>query len=702
MSAEGAEIQKQIDQLEYNKQNELEESRTLDSSQRNKYKKKINDAEAYMNSGIDKYNAGEITQEEFEVYAGRYEDMQGNVFETSYDKEKYQEQNLLLNEITTARTKDTYSSFGTSDLGQTKEEKKVFDQRVEDEIINGISGNKKLVGKILDGNAPLAEKEMIITGAKSIVLNKSYDEYVSEYNKAEDIIFAADEAANITPEVANAAQGILYNAAIKIQDTSAELAYNIGEQSFANNFQMTDDFEKWRDRHIDGGYVGDLGDAVGTLIQGGQKLIGDATIGTSIWLNRVAWDVIGSDYFEDNYTSLDMISDTFSNYNNINYFGVSDKGGSLSKDGITFRSGTKSIANMLPFTIGVALAARKGDIKGLRNAYSIMRGMGASANTINKIKMGGFAFRATVNDNYLEGKQMGLSNSQSLAYSTMTSFSTALVQGIMPDSRFFSTTAGAAIKKTFVENLKKATTKDGIKVVTKQFIDNLIGEIGEEEAELLLNDIAKITVGLSNETKFFDFDTQFETIAGTVLLAGSTSAVMAPAQFKNYKNKIYNQYRTQGADVITTLQETKKIVENKLKKARTQKSKEAAQRQLNEINSAIEYGANIIKAINVAPDVMNDEQIDLLVQKNQLLDKKSKADPRYTKGLDAEIEAINAKIENSQVTQQSAVIQQKTEAGSKKIAEALGIKFDKGNTSKVREAVEQQNADINKRNEGSK
>ena len=702
MSAEGAEIQKQIDQLEYNKQNELEESRTFDSSQRNKYKKKINDAEAYMNSGIDKYNAGEITQEEFEVYAGRYEDMQDNVFETSYDKEKYQEQNLLLNEITTARTKDTYSSFGESDLGQTKEEKKVFDQRVEDEIINGISGNKKLVGKILDGNVPLAEKEMIITGAKSIVLNKSYDEYVSEYNKAEDIIFAADEAANITPEVANAAQGILYNAAIKIQDTSAELAYNIGEQSFANNFQMTDDFEKWRDRHIDGGYIGDLGDAVGTLIQGGQKLIGDATIGTSIWLNRVAWDAIDSDYFEDNYTSLDMISDTFSNYNNINYFGISDKGGRISMDNLTFRSTTKTIANMLPFTIGVALAARKGDVKGLRTAYSIMRGMGASAQTINKVKMGGFAFRATVNDNYLEGKQMGLSNSQSLAYSTMTSFSTALVQGIMPDSKFFSTTAGATIKKTFVENLKKVTTKDGIKVVTKQFIDNLIGEIGEEEAELLLNDIAKITVGLSNETKFFDFDTQFETIAGTILLAGSTSAVMAPAQFKNYKNKIYNQYRTQGADVITTLQETKKIVENKLKRARTQQSKEAAQRQLNEINSAIEYGADIIKAINVAPDVMNDEQIDLLVQKNQLLDKKSKADPRYTKGIDAEIEAINVKIENSQVTQQSAVIQQKTEAGSKKIAEALGIKFDKGNTSKVREAVEQQNADINKRNEGKK
>ena len=702
MSAEGAEIQKQIDQLEYNKQNELEESRTFDSSQRNKYKKKINDAEAYMNSGIDKYNAGEITQEEFEVYAGRYEDMQDNVFETSYDKEKYQEQNLLLNEITTARTKDTYSSFGESDLGQTKEEKKVFDQRVEDEIIDGISGNKKLVGKILDGNVPLAEKEMIITGAKSIVLNKSYDEYVSEYNKAEDIIFAADEAANITPEVANAAQGILYNAAVKIQDTSAELAYNIGEQSFANNFQMTDDFEKWRDRHIDGGYVGDLGDAVGTLIQGGQKLIGDATIGTSIWLNRVAWDAIDSDYFEDNYTSLDMISDTFSNYNNINYFGISDKGGRISMDNLTFRSTTKTIANMLPFTIGVALAARKGDVKGLRTAYSIMRGMGASAQTINKVKMGGFAFRATVNDNYLEGKQMGLSNSQSLAYSTMTSFSTALVQGIMPDSKFFSTTAGATIKKTFVENLKKATTKDGIKVVTKQFIDNLIGEIGEEEAELLLNDIAKITVGLSNETKFFDFDTQFETIAGTILLAGSTSAVMAPAQFKNYKNKIYNQYRTQGADVIATLQETKKIVENKLKRARTQQSKEAAQRQLNEINSAIEYGSDIIKAINVAPDVMNDEQIDLLVQKNQLLDKKSKADPRYTKGIDAEIEAINAKIENSQVTQQSAVIQQKTEAGSKKIAEALGIKFDKGNTAKVRGAVEQQNADINKRNEGKK
>ena len=115
MSTEGAEIQKQIDQLEYNKQNELEKTRTLDSTQRNKYKAKINDAEAYFNSGIAKYDAGEISTEEFEVYAERYDTMQGDVFETSYDKEKYQEQNLLLNEITTARAKDTYSTFGKND-----------------------------------------------------------------------------------------------------------------------------------------------------------------------------------------------------------------------------------------------------------------------------------------------------------------------------------------------------------------------------------------------------------------------------------------------------------------------------------------------------------------------------------------------------------------------------------------------------------
>jgi hypothetical protein len=699
MSTESADIQSQINQLEYNKENELENNRTATSRARNNFTQKINEADAYWNDNQAKFQSGEITPEEFAAVERNYNNKRENIFQNSYEKDRYEEQTLLLDEISTAKTKDTYSSFGSSDLGESKEEQIKFDQKVEDEIINKLYSDNKLKGKTLDGNLNLEGKEMLITEAKSKVLNQSYEEYLNEYDKAQEIIFAADEASSVTPEAAAAAQAVLYSAADKLQTTSTKLAFNIGEQSFDNNFQMTEDFIEWRDRHIDGGFVGGAQDFIGTLVQGGQKIIGESIVGSAIWLNRLAFTGMGT-FEEDEYSRLDMVSDMFSNYNSFNYMGVSPKGGSLSEDGISFRSASKTIANMLPFTIGVALAARKGDMKGLKNAYSVLRGMGASASTINKIKMGGFAFRATVNDNYMEGKQMGLDNAQALAYSSMTSTATAVVQGIMPDVNFFKTNVGKSMLGTVVENLKKATTKEARKAVGKQFVNNLLGEIGEEEAELLLQDMAKITVGLSNETKFTDFDTQFETIGGTILLAGSTSTVMAPAQFSNFKNKIYNQYRTQGADIIKTLQESKKVVETKLKRARTQQSKDAAQRQLDEINSAIEYGGDIIKAINVAPDVMNDEQIDLLIQKNQLLDKKAKADKRYTKGVDAEIEAIDAKIEASQVKQQSSIIEERTEAGTKKIADALGITFTKGKGAKISELIAQENAAREKRNKG--
>ena len=699
MSTESADIQSQINQLEYNKQNELEDNRTTASRARNLITQKINEADAYWNDAQAKLQAGEITPEEFAAVERNYDNKRANIFQNSLEKDRYDEQTLLLNEVSTAKTKDTYSSFGSSDLGENKKEQIEFDQKVEDEIINKLYSDNKLKGKTLDGNLNLEGKEMLITEAKSKVLNQSYEEYLNEYDKAQEIIFAADEASSVTPEAATAAQAILYNAADKLQTTSTKLAFNIGEQVFDNNFQMTEDFIKWRDRHIDGGFVGGTADFIGTLVQGGQKLIGESIVGSAIWLNRLAFTGMGT-FEEDEYSRLDMVSDMFSNYNSFNYLGVSPKGGSLSEDGISFRSGSKTIANMLPFTIGVALAARKGDMKGLKNAYSLLKGMGASASTINKIKMGGFAFRATVNDNYMEGKQMGLDDSQALAYSSMASTATAVVQGIMPDVNFFKTNIGKSMLNTVVENLKKATTKEARKAVGKQFVNSLLGEIGEEEAELLLQDIAKITVGLSNETKFTDFDTQFETIGGTILLAGGTSTVMAPTQFSNFKNKIYNQYRTQGADIIKTLQESKKVVETKLKRARTQQSKDAAQRQLDEINSAIDYGGDIIKAINVAPDVMNDEQIDLLIQKNQLLERKAKADKRYTKGIDAEIEAIDAKIEASQVKQQSSIIEERTEAGTKKIADALGITFEKGNKAKISELIAQENAAREERNKG--
>ena len=161
---------------------------------------------------------------------------------------------------------------------------------------------------------------------------------------------------------------------------------------------MTDQFREWRDKHIDGGLGGDLSDAVGTFVQEGVAVAGKATLGTSIWISRLLVDAKSAVFGDDpqDEAKQSYLEDVFAASMAYNVLGISDKDASIFNDGFSFRSATKTVAKMLPFTIGVALSARKGDIKGLKNGYSMMKGMGASQNLINKFRMGAFAYKATV------------------------------------------------------------------------------------------------------------------------------------------------------------------------------------------------------------------------------------------------------------------------------------------------------------------
>ena len=658
-------------------------------------KNQINNYDTQIQQAESDYENGEISLDQKELTIERLNFDKNATIEnlSPYDKQQYDKNLKILNEVTTASDKDTYSSFS-----KAGEEKANLNNRVEQEILTIALQNDKLQGKILDGNLNLAGKESLIQQAKSVVLEDDYNEYLDEFNKAEEIIFSFEDMSDITPEAATKAQNIIINAGEKVQDSFAELSFNVGEGVFLNSFEMTDEFQEWRDRHIkDMGVVGDLLDAGGTLVQGLQQIGGEFFGGSAIWLNEVAFaglEKVGIEAptkYGLEYNRLDMVQDWFENYNNFNYLGVSDLGGSISQDGFSFRSGTKTIANLLPFTIGVAMSARKGDIKGTRRLFSALKGMGASPRVINSIKMGGFAYGATVNDNFNEGKQLGLSTDAAIAYSSMASTATALVQSIMPDANFFKTNVGNTIKQQLVENLKKAGSAEARKAVGKQFFNNLIGELGEEEAELALQDLAKITVGLSNDTQFWDWDTQLETIAGTILLTGSTSAAMSSTQYNNFKNKVYNTYRLQGKDVISTLNEAKKQSEAKLKRARSVQGKENAQRQLDQINAALSYGNEIMKAINVAPDIMNDNQIDLLIQKSKLISQRDSKRVGATAEIDQQIADIDAQIAGTDVTKQSEVIQKRTEAGVQKIAGDLGIEFEKGNTEQAAKLIEEEN-----------
>ena len=612
--------------------------------------------------------------------------------------------NRALDNFEIATSDNTYSSFS-----EDEDEKKELNNLVEQQIIEDLSIRE--MGKAAEDNYSLPEKEAIILAAKDKVLRAEFEKADEVYNSAAVVDFVKkkndleaklkamskyDDEGLLVPfkdqeevdkyndlvnqlnglqEEEKNVRGIVSNAQERLSTLSTELGFNAVKGIFDNNFEMTDNYQKWRDEYVkERGFWGGTYDAVGTLVQGGINIAADATIGFGVSIAGMMDNAINED--TKYYTGHDMVQDTYKNFANFNWAGTSDYGADiLDKDGnytINARSSTKTIANMLPFTMGIILSARKGN---LQPAKSLWNTVGpkfmTSAKGRSTLRMMDASYRMTINDNYHDGLALGLDKSQAHAYSNMLSFGTGLSQMIMPDANFLGSTTGKTILKGFVSNLKNATTKKAIGGATKQFIINMGKELGEEEIELAFGDIAKYSVGLAHSPDILDLRTQKETIAATLMLSGSLGSVGVASDIKNAKKQVYEQYKNNGQDIIDVLDDNLRIAEGKLKRARTQKSKDNHQATIDQINEAKNYGQSIINAINIAPENVSDDQIDLLIQKQNLVDQKQGKDKAISVGIDNQIKEIDEQISNS-------VIRQAEKERTAKIKTTVKEAIDKG------------------------
>ena len=722
-----AEIDQQIKRLQYSSQNVEREEFTKTSTQFNKVKSELKNSFSAERRQIDN-NPNLSAKEKEEQHAILDERA---LMELPKGVQKEYKNNLdLIKQVTTAKYSDTWSSFGSfkddgtrveidsRGIKKTSKEENVdrngdgvIDEKdayidesevylpsdeVQAAILDIASNDSRL--KNLSSYAlkndedivlSLEEKEQIISAAKHVVLENSYGNQTTEFEKANQILYKYGDLKNVPSEVVTAANKIRSNAINNIRNINAELGYNVSTNAFDDSFRMSGQFKHWRDKHIDGNLGGEISDSIGTLGQGLIQIGGEAIVGTGVTLaNWASKGFMGAMKFLDvdlNYQAgeerLDYIDATWGKYGGFNFLGISDKDSSIYRDGFNFRTASKTITNMAPFTIGVALAARKGNISKVQKAWNMLPGMGHSKKTEAAFKMASFAYKATINDNRMEAKDLGLDDGAAAIYANGMSFATAVSQAIMPDIKFFNTTAGKNFSATFIQNLKKTATKEGRKAVITQFIENTVGEIVEEEAELFMQDMVKASLGLSNEMKFFDMETQVETISGTVLLTGSTSAITSPTLARNTRNQVYQQFRMDAVGTIDAMKEAEGDAQKQLdaaKKGGNQKAIDRAQLQLDQIKSAGDYASRLIRAINVAPDIMNNEAIELLVQKEALLDEKSKLrkNSPEVKNIDDAITAIDAQIEQGVVAENEQTIKERTDKNVKSLAKDLGVKFE--------------------------
>ena len=570
--------------------------------------------------------------------------------------------------------------------------------------------DKKTLQKAQGGFLNLKEKEKLISDAKAKVverslytlendLDKAVEQYDTQYEPIKSEAKAIQDRINSTfnfengkPIIATQPSADLYNNLIgKYNNLKTEVNdLNKGRESLIqnyetdinllqteygidlatgvmdNNFQLTSDVEEYNKKIQE-----NTGADITSRVAGGLWKFAK---GASLAIPQLA--AYTADLFtdEDSYSVFDAWADTTSNLTNYNTLGEPEAAAILDEDGRYVKDPKQYLrmtADMVPFTLGIIGSTKKGDLKGaqklLGNLLSGKKGrmFGISDKLKQNITMGNAAFKMTVNDNIREGRELGLNDAQSLAYGSTKALGTAISQAVMPDANFLKSGAGKGLLNNFASNLKNAANKKGFTAATKTFTTNLAKELNEEEIELALDMANKLAFGISlSDTNDFIAE-QKQLVAGTLMLSGGLGSIGAVNTFNAVKKQTYDGIIKNQNLLLDQIQMQKNM-------AVQSGDLEMAE----QLNNAEKFTRNIVRAAAVSPENVTADQLDLVVEKQKLLEKRKKLDPSFRNEIDQEIDVIDDKIANSRVQKGRAETERKIEVGVAKLAEELGIESE--------------------------
>ena len=532
---------------------------------------------------------------------------------------------------------------------------------------------------------------------------------------------------------------------LKREKLSIDLGWDVKNNAFDNNFKSTDDLEKWRESIVKIPYVGKVMDVAITFGDAYAKKktmdvamrnpyiwagIGGLSIGSkaremydghpSYGLDNAVYDVFGK-IMGGSILPIDK-----SAASQITTGVKSQKEGTIERffDPVTWNlnahSVTKTVAEMLPYSLIIAQSAPKAlsmatKRKMVSGGANVLNATGKKSlnsttllNTLNNkfilsdkgrkaIAMTKATFRVQYVDSVVEANNLGLDPLQAQAYATGMSLATGISQAIMPDGNFLGSKIGQNILNNFVVNLKASATKKAASQTIKTFFKNMAKEFGEEEFELAMTDIVKSSMLASHSSELFNMEVQRQTIAGTFFLSGKMGAVGAVRDYKNIRDKIYSEFQNKGFEAVSSLEADREVLTKKLKELQNDNSPEAKektkvfQEALTEIDNTVKYANDIITAINISPESVSSDQLELIIKKNQLIKSKEGKDASTVKDINSEIADINNKIENSTVRKNQEFILSNLLKNNKKIAKDLGVEFFDSSTEGYATAVKSEN-----------
>ena len=299
-------------------------------------------------------------------------------------------------------------------------------------------------------------------------------------------------------------------------------------------------------------------------------------------------------------------------------------------------------------------------------AHSLSKGFVGTKSFTASLEMVKVTQRMLTLDNIADGKARGLNDFQAFAYGNFLSFATGVSQSIMPDYKWFSTPGGRKIKDALIgkltgEAVDKIATRNAVRVATRQFGINFFKEQLEEQADLALSDVVKGMYIAGHSPDILKAEVQAEVLRGTTLLTGTLGSIQSRRTYKTVRSMTNIAMTERGYEILKQGNGQLKILEEELEKVEkktTVKDKEykkLLQQDIAALKQNISDGKDRLRAINAAPDQVTDEQIDLLIQKNKLIDDRSKLNKK-----DKALVAGDLELINNQIAELDAKIQEAT------------------------------------------
>lgn len=543
-------------------------------------------------------------------------------------------ENKLLGKITTDTTiTDQFIRFFTPKFLEkyiTPDNEKVeLSKEVEEKLLQKLDSNPDLKSKVGFGSEDrtfisLEEREKLIKESKAEVLQEQSESIKKEYNVIVETAKGLDREkdAKQLHELDKQIQ--------KLNERNDELLFTSGydkvNEKFNDVFKRTTKSKEYDESLGQGGL-----DATSTFVEGMVNTVLDGTVGFAGFLGSLG-DVTSKD---EDYSVFDAVGDTAYELSNNNLLpsSKSEEGRLVDVDGnwnLSAYSIGKAGAEGLPFTISLLNDARKGDVRGVYKKLGKVISPKKAEGLAQSLQMAEKAYKLTVSDNRKEAIDNGLNGAQAIAYSNMQSMATGLTQMIMPDTKFFKTPAGKAVIGKLTNDLKGAVTKEAIKKAAGSFFLNLGKEIGEEELEGAISEVIKFGMLQNQSSEFFTAKYQKELIGNTLVVSGALGGAGFKSNVDATKTKLYKDIDTHYEGLISDIDG---MIEGS-----------TDEKFVGMMNDSKKLIGNVKEAITKSPKTVSGKQIDLMIEKKELIQEMKTMDEAYHPEYKEKIEKLNENI----------------------------------------------------------